>query len=96
VAARAVSRAGRTQGFGLSRPNKPKQNQINPSKIAWISLDFFRRIRTFQRVTVKPNKKIFSRLGCAQNPSKAFPLILPDATATAVRYVPSKAYTNIF
>src|SRR4029077_18302335 len=41
-------------------PNKAKQNQINPSKKAWISLDSFGRIGTFQWVTTNPNKKIFS------------------------------------
>jgi hypothetical protein len=39
-----------------------KQIQINPSKIAWISLDLFIRIGTFQRVTGKKIKKIYSRL----------------------------------
>jgi hypothetical protein len=35
----------------------PSQNQANPNKIAWISLDSFGRIGTFQWVTANPNKK---------------------------------------
>jgi len=42
-------------------PNESKQNQINPRKKAWFSLDSFGRIQTFQRVTENPNKKIFPR-----------------------------------
>ena len=42
-------------------PNQSKQNQINPRKKAWFSLDSFGRIQTFQRVTANPNKKIFPR-----------------------------------
>src|SRR3984957_20963703 len=46
-------------------PNESKQNQINPRKKAWFSLDSFGRIQTFQRVTENPNKKIFPRfIGC--------------------------------
>ena len=40
-----------------SAPNKSKENQIKPRKKAWISLDSFGRIRTFQRVTANPSKK---------------------------------------
>jgi hypothetical protein len=45
----------------VRRTNQSKQNQINPRKKAWFSLDFFGRIQTFQRVTANPNKKIFPR-----------------------------------
>jgi hypothetical protein len=41
-----------------AKPNKRKQIQIKPRKKAWISLDSFGRIGTFQWVTVNPNKKI--------------------------------------
>jgi hypothetical protein len=37
--------------------NKSKQNQINPSKKACISLDSLGRIGAFQGVTANPNKK---------------------------------------
>jgi hypothetical protein len=37
--------------------NKSKENQANPNKKAWISLDSFGRIGTFQWVTANPNKK---------------------------------------
>src|SRR5271168_3361494 len=47
-------------GRPSSMPNSSKQNQIKPSKKAWISLDSFGRIGTFQWVTANPNKKIFS------------------------------------
>jgi hypothetical protein len=53
--------------------NKTKQNQIEPSKKAWISLVFFGGIGAFQRVTGEKNKKILSVTarveGCAQNVS---------------------------
>ena len=39
------------------RPRKSKLIQINPRKIAWISLDFFGGIGPFQWVTANPNKK---------------------------------------
>jgi hypothetical protein len=42
-------------------PNKSKEIQGKPKKKAWIPLDFFGRIRTYQGVTANPNKKIFSR-----------------------------------
>jgi hypothetical protein len=42
-------------------PNKSKKNQMNPRKIACISLDSFGRFGAFQRVTANPNKKIFRR-----------------------------------
>jgi hypothetical protein len=38
--------------------NKSKENQINPSKKACISLDSLGRIGAFQGVTTNPNKKI--------------------------------------
>jgi hypothetical protein len=38
-------------------PNKNKKNQIDPRKIACISLDSFGRIGAFQKVTANPNKK---------------------------------------
>jgi hypothetical protein len=37
-----------------------KENQTNPRKKAWISLDSFGRIGAFQWVTANPNKKSFS------------------------------------
>jgi hypothetical protein len=37
-------------------PSKSKQIQIKPRKKAWISLDSFGGIWTFQRVTANPNK----------------------------------------
>jgi hypothetical protein len=37
-------------------PNKTKQGQIKPSKIAWFNLVLFVRIGTFQWVIVNPNK----------------------------------------
>jgi hypothetical protein len=43
--------------LGLRGTTKGKQNQIKPSKSAWISLVLFGRIRTFQWVTANPNKK---------------------------------------
>jgi hypothetical protein len=47
--------------------------QVNPRKNAWISLDSFGRIGTFQGVTANPNKKIFpslnSRYGLCSKPS---------------------------
>src|SRR5580700_5331195 len=39
------------------RPRKSKLIQINPRKIAWISLDLFGGIGAFQWVTANPNKK---------------------------------------
>src|SRR6202020_2815227 len=42
-------------------PNKCKKNQMNPRKIACISLDSFGRNGAFQWVTANPNKKIFGR-----------------------------------
>ena len=47
-------------GPGLP-PNKSKETQRNPRKKAWISLDSFGRIWTYQWVTTNPNK-IFSRV----------------------------------
>jgi hypothetical protein len=37
-------------------PNKTKQGQIKPSKIAWFNLVLFVRIGTFQWVIANPNK----------------------------------------
>ena len=42
--------------------NKSKQNQIKPSKKAWICFYLFFRIGTFQWVTTDLNKKTFSRV----------------------------------
>ena len=39
-------------------PNESKQNQINPRKKAWFSLDSLGRFGAFQWVTANPNKKI--------------------------------------
>jgi hypothetical protein len=47
-------------GRPSSMPKPSKQNQIKPSKKAWISLFFFGRIGTFQWVTRNPSKKISS------------------------------------
>jgi hypothetical protein len=44
-----------------TKPNKSKGIQGKPRKKAWISLDSFGRIGTFQRVTANPNKKILCR-----------------------------------
>ena len=41
-----------------------KQIQAKPRKKAWISLDSFGRIRTFQWVTTNPNKKSFPVILC--------------------------------
>jgi hypothetical protein len=49
-----------------AKPNKRKQIQIKPRKKAWISLDSFGRIGTFQWVTANPNKKIFPALFLAR------------------------------
>jgi hypothetical protein len=43
---------------GVRRPNKRKPMQIKPWKKAWISLDSFGRIGSFQWVTANPNKKL--------------------------------------
>jgi hypothetical protein len=40
-----------------TEPNKSKGIQGKPRKKAWISLESFGRIGTFQRVTANPNKK---------------------------------------
>ena len=42
----------------VSPPNKSKEIQGNPRKKAWISLDSFGRIGTYQGVTANPSKKI--------------------------------------
>jgi hypothetical protein len=49
---------------GQIAPSKTKLNQINPSKIAWICLVLFVRIRAFQWVTANPNKKISCLSDC--------------------------------
>jgi hypothetical protein len=50
----------RREAAGLvSPPNKSKKMQENPREKAWISLDSFGRIWTYQGVTTNPNKKIF-------------------------------------
>src|SRR5580704_2338162 len=69
---RAIERSARVNSFTPSpalpakrdgpraphiRPRKSKLIQINPRKIAWISLDFFGGIGPFQWVTANPNKK---------------------------------------
>jgi hypothetical protein len=55
-----------------SNPNKTKQNQINPSEMAWIWLVLFVRIGTFQWATANPNKKSDDVSGSAPNVSMAF------------------------
>jgi hypothetical protein len=52
-------------------PRKSKQIQINPRKIAWISLDFFGGIGAFQWVTANPNKKILLLSHCIPDVTKA-------------------------
>jgi hypothetical protein len=47
----------RSRPRGQANPNKSKENQGKPNKKAWISLDSFGRIGTFQWVTANPNKK---------------------------------------
>jgi hypothetical protein len=54
--------------------NKSKQNQMNPSKKACISLDSLGGIGAFQGVTTNPNKKISrprsrSYAGCTERAS---------------------------
>jgi hypothetical protein len=41
-------------------PSRTKENQIKPSKIAWISLVLFVRIGTFQWVTAEKIKKFLA------------------------------------
>jgi hypothetical protein len=53
------------------RPRKSKLIQINPRKIAWISLDFFGGIGAFQWVTANPNKKILLLSHCIPDVTKA-------------------------
>ena len=43
-----------------TRPNSSKQNQANPSKIAWIYLVLFVRFGTYQWVTAEKIKNSFS------------------------------------
>jgi hypothetical protein len=66
--------------------NKSKKNQANPSKIAWISLDSFGRIGTFQLLTANPNKKFppaeLASLGCAQRRLEGMPLRSPSRIFT--------------
>jgi hypothetical protein len=69
-----------------SRPNNSKQNQINPSKKAWIYLVLFVRIGTFQWVTAIPNKKSDRVSGSVPIVSSAFHLsVLPAAAPRARR-----------
>ena len=66
VHGRDRTRGGRISNSWLRRnrpsrfrpPNKFKENQGKPREKAWISLESFGRIGTFQRVTANPNKKI--------------------------------------
>jgi hypothetical protein len=59
---------------GVRRPNKRKQMQIKPRKKAWISLDSFGRIGTFQWVTTNPNKKILPMSHCGSTATCFLPL----------------------
>jgi hypothetical protein len=59
-----------------------KQIQTKPSKTAWICLDLFVRIGTFQRVTREKIKKIDSRLKlCAKRLNHAQTLVHPTVAA---------------
>ena len=67
----------------VSPPNKSKEIQRNPRKKAWISLDSFGRIGTYQWVTTNPNKKIFSPVTlCLKSHN---PLLAPRQRAPRVR-----------
>jgi hypothetical protein len=73
-------------------PNSSKQNQIKPSKKAWISLDSFGRIGTYQWVTANPNKKIFSRATLCPKCHKTRCVFFLSGSATAwsdeVKFIP--------
>jgi hypothetical protein len=58
---RAEAQSAKLLSGRQTKPNKSKENQGKPRKKAWISLDSFGRIGTFQRVTANPNKKILCR-----------------------------------
>ena len=69
-----------------AKPNKTKQNQIEPSKIAWICLVLFVRIGAFQWVTANPNKKSSPMSHCVSSVTTPFlssllavRLLSPDA-----------------
>ena len=71
-------------------PNKSKENQGKPRKKAWIYLDSFGRIGTFQRVTAIPNKKISlglnSRLRLLfESISRAFLTSCPGVQTSLIR-----------
>jgi hypothetical protein len=71
-------------------PRKTKENQAKPSKKAWISLDSFGRIGTFQCVTAIPNKKISlglnSRLRLlVEGISRAFLTSCPGVQTSLIR-----------
>jgi hypothetical protein len=69
--------------FRKINPRKTKQIQ---AKIAWISLDSFGRIGTFQLLTANPNKKFppaeLASLGCAQRRLEGMPLRSPSRIFT--------------
>jgi hypothetical protein len=58
-AAEAIDARFRARRRAKMAPSRTKQNQVKPSKIAWISLVLFVRIWTFQWVTAEKNKKEF-------------------------------------
>src|ERR1700733_10142864 len=71
-------RGGPSRGKTTQARTPSKQIQTKQSKIAWISLDSFVRIGTYQWVTRKKVKKsapVFIRaVGCAQRPRSPRPI----------------------
>ena len=72
-----------------TNPSKSKQNQINPSKMAWICLDLFVRIGTFQWVAAEKIKKPFllSPLG---------PQVVRSSQARLARARSDSGHQNIY
>jgi hypothetical protein len=54
---------------------------MNPRKKAWISLDSFGRIGTFQWITANPSKKIFSTVTLWPNYHNRDSRVFADVTA---------------
>ena len=70
-------------------PNKSKENQRNPRKKAWISLDSFGQIGPFQWVTANPRKKFlsvcFRRRPTDYRPPGRIPTLVETSTDSVFR-----------
>jgi hypothetical protein len=82
---------GKIQPESETGARKSKENQIKPRKKAWIFLDSFGRIETFQCVTAIPNRNFSPRPNSRRRLWATLLLAAKSSCRTAQRRSPSSA-----